>query len=198
MDANRRLWWVLGVMFTVSFGALLLIGSEIYREMPPIPETVVSEDGQVIYTRDDIQRGRQVWQTLGGQQVGSIWGHGAYVAPDWSADWLHREAVALLDLWAQDQYGADFNALGSEAQAGLKARLVREMRTNSYEADSDRIVISADRAEAMAQVHAHYRELFGNGTELESLREQYAIANDAIPSVEHRELMPAFFFWTAW
>ena len=66
MNPTRRLWWILGVMFVVSFGALLLIGSEIYREMPPIPETVVSQNGDVIYTRDDIQRGRQVWQTLGG------------------------------------------------------------------------------------------------------------------------------------
>jgi len=198
MDANRRLWWALGVMFTISFGVLLLIGSEIYREMPPIPETVVSEDGQVIYTRDDIQRGRQVWQTLGGQQVGSIWGHGAYVAPDWSADWLHREATALLEIWAEEQYRTGFDALGAEPQAGLKARLVREMRTNTYEVDTNRIVISTDRANAMAQVHAYYRDLFGNGAELESLREQYAIANDAIPSDEHRELMPAFFFWTAW
>tara|TARA_Y100001933_G_scaffold249603_1_gene284781 strand:- start:361 stop:2607 length:2247 start_codon:yes stop_codon:yes gene_type:complete len=185
-------------MFVVSFGALLLIGSEIYREMPPIPETVVSEDGEVIYTRDDIQRGRQVWQTLGGQQVGSVWGHGAYVAPDWSADWLHREAVALLEIWSQQQYGVEFDRLDSEAQAGLKARLVDEMRTNTHDPQTGSIVVSNERAEAISQVHEHYRELFGNGAELESLREEYAIANDAIGSAEHRELMPAFFHWAAW
>ena len=180
MNPTRRLWWILGVMFVVSFGALLLIGSEIYREMPPIPETVVSEDGEVIYTRDDIQRGRQVWQTLGGQQVGSVWGHGAYVAPDWSADWLHREAVALLEIWSQQQYGVEFDRLDSEAQAGLKARLVDEMRTNTHDPQTGSIVVSNERAEAISQVHEHYRELFGNGAELESLREEYAIANDAI------------------
>lgn len=198
MNPTRRLWWILGVMFTVSFGALLLIGSEIYREMPPIPETVVSEDGSIIFTRDDIQRGRQVWQTMGGQQVGSVWGHGAYHAPDWSADWLHREAVGLLEIWSLDRYGVAFDQLDEGAAAGLKAELRREMRTNSYDADRDRLVISPDRARAIEQVHAHYRDLFGNGPELEGLREQYAIANDAIPSLEHRELMPAFFFWSAW
>ncbi|MDT8448914.1 MAG: nitric-oxide reductase large subunit [Wenzhouxiangellaceae bacterium] len=198
MNSTRRLWWVLGVMFTVSFGALLLIGSEIYREMPPIPETVVSEDGSVLYTRDDIQRGRQVWQTLGGQQVGSVWGHGAYVAPDWSADWLHREATALLEIWARDEHGTSFGALDAEATAALKARLKREMRANTYDPQTGRVVVSAQRAEAIEQVHSHYRELFGNGVELETLREQYAIANNAISSPEHRELMPAFFFWSAW
>ena len=198
MNPTRRLWWILGVMFVVSFGALLLIGSEIYREMPPIPETVVSEDGDVIYTRDDIQRGRQVWQTLGGQQLGSVWGHGAYVAPDWSADWLHREAVALLDIWSGQEYGAAFDQLEPEAQAGLKARLVDEMRTNTYDPQTGSITVSSERAEAIAQVHSHYRDLFGNGAALESRREQYAIANDAIGSAEHRELMPAFFHWAAW
>ncbi|MGK7296838.1 MAG: nitric-oxide reductase large subunit [Candidatus Wenzhouxiangella sp. M2_3B_020] len=198
MNATRRLWWVLGVMFTISFGALLLIGSEIYRQKPPMPEAVVSEDGSVLYTKVEIQRGRQVWQTLGGQQTGSIWGHGAYVAPDWSADWLHREAVALLDIRAQDEYGKPFDQLNEGAKAGLKAELQAEMRANTYDPESGRIVVSEDRAEAIRQVHAHYRDLFGNDADFEALREQYAIANDAISSPEHRELMPAFFFWTAW
>ena len=44
---------------------------------------------------EEIQRGQAVWQSTGGMQQGSIWGHGGYVAPDWSADWLHREAIAL-------------------------------------------------------------------------------------------------------
>lgn len=59
--------------------------------MPPIPSAVVTENGETIYTRADIQKGRQVWQSIGGHQLGSIWGHGSYVAPDWTADWLHRE-----------------------------------------------------------------------------------------------------------
>ena len=57
--------------------------------------------GSVLYTRADIEQGRQVWQSIGGMQLGSIWGHGSYVAPDWTADWLHREAVAWLDIAAR-------------------------------------------------------------------------------------------------
>ncbi len=54
---------------------------------------MVAADGTVLMTRADILDGQEVWQSTGGQQMGSIWGHGAYQAPDWSADWLHREAV---------------------------------------------------------------------------------------------------------
>src|SRR6188768_1158413 len=101
MSANRRLWTGLGLLLAVSFGVLLWVGSEIHRVMPPIPRAVVTTTGETIFTKADIERGRQVWQSIGGHQLGSIWGHGSYVAPDWSADWLHREALAWLDRDAQ-------------------------------------------------------------------------------------------------
>ena len=107
MNANRRLWIGLGALLTLSFSVLLWVGTEIHRVMPPIPAQLVSETGEVLYTRADIEKGRQVWQSIGGQQLGSIWGHGSYVAPDWSADWLHREAEAVMDGWARKEAGVD-------------------------------------------------------------------------------------------
>lgn len=198
MTSPRRLWWALGLMFIISFGALGLIGGDIYRQAPPMPESVVDAAGTVLFTRDDIQRGRQVWQTTGGQQLGSIWGHGSYVAPDWSADWLHREAVALLDLWAQREFQRPHADLTAERKGALEARLRAEMRRNTYDAAAGSITVSADRAQAITQVAAHYESLFGTDPELRGLREQYAIAENAIADPAHRRLMPAFFFWTAW
>ena len=93
MNTTRKLWLGLAALLIASFAVLLWVGGEIHRA-PPMPERVVTESGRVVYTRADIEQGRQVWQSIGGQQLGSIWGHGSYVAPDWSADWLHREAVA--------------------------------------------------------------------------------------------------------
>ena len=77
-----------------------------YRQAPPIPERVVSRSGTLLMTQDQILTGQQVWQSTGGQQLGSVWGHGAYQAPDWSADWLHRETSALLDVWAEREGAA--------------------------------------------------------------------------------------------
>src|SRR5688572_6780812 len=111
---NRKLWIGLGTLLAVSFGVLLWVGTEIYRVMPPIPAQVVSERGEVLYTRADIEKGRQVWQSIGGHQLGSIWGHGSYVAPDWSADWLHREALELLNLEAQRLHAGRFDELGAD------------------------------------------------------------------------------------
>ena len=101
MNTNHRLWRWLGLIFVLSFGALGFIGYQIYLTAPPIPKAVVSADGDVIFTGAQVQAGQQAWLSSGGQQVGSVWGHGAYVAPDWSADWLHREALALQALRTQ-------------------------------------------------------------------------------------------------
>ena len=98
MTSTRKLWTALITLLVLSFGVLLLIGRDISIKAPPMPERVLSASGQTLYTKADIQRGRQVWQSMGGMQLGSIWGHGGYVAPDWSADWLHREATSVLDL----------------------------------------------------------------------------------------------------
>src|SRR3954447_26494747 len=123
MTDTRRLWKVLGTILLFSFGLLLLMGREIYLAAPPMPNALKSASGQTLYTLEDLQTGRQVWQSTGGQELGSIWGHGAYVAPDWSADWLHREATGLLDLWSKRDFGKSFDELDHSQQGALKARL---------------------------------------------------------------------------
>src|SRR5687768_16794657 len=114
MSSTRKLWILLIGLLVVSFSVLLWAGREISMAAPPMPERVVSETGQTVWTRADIQRGRQVWQSIGGMHLGSIWGHGGLVAPDWSADWLHREAVGVLDIWARRDHGAASYAMLSE------------------------------------------------------------------------------------
>ena len=91
----RRLWVIFAASMVIMFGTLLFFGAQIYHAKPPMPHDVRTASGRVIYTGADILRGQSVWQSTGGMQQGSIWGHGGYVAPDWSADWLHREALAL-------------------------------------------------------------------------------------------------------
>ena len=67
------------------------MGSKFIVKHHLFPQQYVSESGEKVITHDDILHGQTAWQTTGGMQVGSVWGHGAYQAPDWTADWLHRE-----------------------------------------------------------------------------------------------------------
>jgi nitric oxide reductase subunit B len=198
MNSNRKLWMGLGILLVVSFGVLLWVGTEIHRVMPPIPAKVVTDHGQVIYTRADIEKGRQVWQSIGGQQLGSIWGHGSYVAPDWTADWLHREAVAWLDSDARARHSAAFADLGPEDRAAAIARLTPRIRNNTFDAAADAIVIPAERAAAMATVATHYVALFGDDPALLDLRKAYAMKQATVLEPAHRQALTAFVWWSAW
>src|SRR3954447_3011380 len=138
----KRYWLALAVVILGSFAVLGTVGRKMISQAPPIPD-VYSPDGQLLFTGSSITDGQGVWQSIGGQEIGTVWGHGAYVAPDWSADWLHRESEYLLDTWAAHTGAANFAALNLEEQAGLKARLVKEERTNTYDGAQNRVVISA-------------------------------------------------------
>ncbi len=73
----KRLWVALGTVMVVSFAVLGYFGRELYRQAPPIPARVVTVTGEVIFTGQDISDGQNVWQSMGGQELGSVWGHGA-------------------------------------------------------------------------------------------------------------------------
>ena len=137
-------------------------------QAPPIPD-VYGTDGQLLFTGSSITDGQGVWQSIGGQEIGTVWGHGAYVAPDWSADWLHRESEILLNTWAARAGAANFEALGPDQQAIFKARLIREMRTNTYDASHNRVTLDADRAAAFERTSRLLYRRFCDG------RSAYAI-----------------------
>jgi nitric oxide reductase subunit B len=197
---HRILWIVLISVVVGSFTILGYQGSEVYRLAPPVPERVVTESGRVLYTGEQIKDGQNVWQSIGGQQVGSIWGHGAYVAPDWSADWLHREATWMLDRWARNEHGTTYEAANDEQKAALRARLAKELRTNRYDAATNTLVVSDIRAEALAAIGGHYDALFSDARsdDLTWRRKAYAIPANVIPDAERRQKLVAFFFWASW
>ena len=198
MDNTRKLWIGLGTLLAVSFAILLFMGGEIHRQAPPMPERVVATDGTLLFERADIERGRQVWQSFGGMQLGSIWGHGGYVAPDWSADWVHREALALLDLRSRRRESAAFNELDGAQQAALIGELRQTIRRNTYDPATATITLDEDRIAAVSNVAAHYESLFGNDPATASLREAYAMKNDTVADPDRRRSLAAFFWWTAW
>ncbi len=195
---HRPLWIGFGIALFIAFFILGFFGREVYRQAPPIPDRFVTDEGVVLLTEDDILTGQQVWQSTGGQQLGSIWGHGAYQAPDWSADWLHREATTLLDLWARREHGRTYDELPSETQAGLRARLQDTLRTNTYDAERGTVTVSRDRAEAFRLTAAHYDALYGGDSSLTGLRQSYAMQEVVVPDAERRRALTAFFFWTSW
>jgi nitric oxide reductase subunit B len=192
MGEYKKLWIALGIVLVASFAVLGGVGYKGIHSGPPTPAQVVTTDGSVVFTGEYIKDGQNVWQSIGGQEIGSIWGHGAYVAPDWTADYLHRESMYILNHWAQQEGAADYASLPLEKRAGLQARLEKTMRTNTYNADANTITIDPVRADAYRELAGYYGDVFGNG------RKEYAIPRNALTDVVKQQKMAAFFWWTAW
>jgi nitric oxide reductase subunit B len=186
----RKLWVAFTAVVVLSFAVLGWTGFRIYQEAPPVPTRVVTTDGRQLIGPDDIYSGQNVWQSIGGMEVGSIWGHGSYVAPDWTADWLHREAMFILDRWSGSP-GA-YEALPTEPRAALQSRLQQLMRTNTYDPGSGTLTVDPVRAEAFDDNVAHYSDVFTRG------RDEYAIPPGALTDTDNLRKLSAFFFWTAW
>lgn len=198
MAGYRKLWWTLIGVLAITFGVLGYFGTEVYREAPPIPDKFVSTNGNVIATEESVLDGQTAWQSVGGMQLGSIWGHGAYQAPDWTADWLHRELLAWLDIRAQEVFGKSYDELTGVQQNQLEYELKEEYRTNTYDKDSNEVILSERRIQAIEQTGEYYSKLFSDDPELRPTRVSYAMKENTLPSAERRAQMNDFFFWTAW
>jgi len=195
---TRKLWIGFIAVMVLSFAVLLWFGKEIYRQAPPIPVKVVKEDGTLLFTGQDIKDGQNVWQSLGGQEIGTVWGHGAYQAPDWSADWLHKEAVFILNKLALQQDGVTYDKLSEERQAFLKIVLQRDLRKNTYDPATGVLTVSDLRAQAIASNSLFYGGLFTNDPALADLRDAYSIPENSLKDQARVPLLNSFFFWISW
>ncbi len=189
-NRDRRWWIALAFVVVGSFAVLLQMGHSINQDKPPVPDVVVA--GETIMTAQDIMSGQAVWQSMGGQEIGSVWGHGAYVAPDWTADWLHREATFILDAWAKEAGGTTYDSLSPEQQGALKARLKQVLRTNTYDTTSNTVKLDPIRQQAWEAGVAYYSAMFRDG------HVKYAIPSGTLTDARQAEQMADFFWWTSW
>lgn len=194
----KKLWMIFAFVMIGSFAVLGYYGVEIYRQAPPTPAKVITSTGQQVFTSEQIKNGMNVWQSIGGQELGSIWGHGAYVAPDWSADWLHREAVFMVNKLSQNQFQKSFDDLNEEQKASVTKILQQEIRKNTYDPANGVLTISPLRAEAIEANSQHYRALFMDAPEMDGLRDDYAIAKNTVKDLDRMTMLNSFFFWASW
>jgi nitric oxide reductase subunit B len=188
----KRYWIAFASVVFIGFAVLGWAGYRIYQEKPPIPDRVVTQNGTVLIAAGEISEGQNVWQAMGGMELGSVWGHGSYVAPDWSADWLHRECIFILDAWSFRDEGKKYAEMSPEHQALYRERLSEMMRKNTYDQQTGNIVLDSIRGAAFAANVKHYSEVFSKG------KSEYAIPSGAVTDPVKLRQLASFFFWTSW
>lgn len=195
---QKKLWGIFAAVIVLSFGVLLYYGKEIYQQAPPIPTQVVNENGEVVYSETDIKNGQNVWQSTGGQELGSVWGHGSYVAPDWTADRLHREALIMLDLIANETYQKKYDELSHSEKNVVELELQQDIRKNTYDPATGIITISSNREAAAKELEIYYSKLFTDDPEFDQLRKDYAMRTNTLEDPVRLKELNAFFFWATW
>ncbi len=180
------------VCFIVAMGGLLLGGMFANREAPPYPSRVTGPDGAVLFTKEDILAGQDVFQRYGLMDHGSVWGHGTQRGMEFSAVTLHRTGEKLQDNISSAAYGRSYAQLNSEERDVVDVRTRRLMKTNTYDADSDTLRLSEGHVAALADVEGFWERTFREGDP------GYGFLPGTIPTEEERRQIGRFFFWAAW
>ena len=175
-----RTWVQVAILvFLFGFFVLGLLAYRTYVASPPIPLRAVAPGGETVFTARDVQKGQRVFLRNGLMQYGSIFGHGGYLGPDFTADYLRRAALAVARIRGVDGDVPD-------------AETIREFKENRYDPGSGDLRLTAAQAAAFGELREHYRQYFAQSSERTGLRTAPITAADDI----HR--LTAFFAWSAW
>ena len=186
--ANRRmvissLWLQVAIVtFLAGFAVLLYLAYRIHAEPPPIPGRVVAEDGSTLFTGDDIMAGQHIFQKYGLMQYGTIFGHGAYLGPDFTAQYLHEAANAMVD----------FHRGQGRAEAEAHKLTSNELKQNRFDPQSDVLHYTTSQTYAFHQLAKFYTRYFG------PVAEQTGLRRPAITDGDEIHQLTAYFAWSAW
>ena len=193
-DADLSPWWLrsVAIVMVLGFAALLAITSLAYRDAPPIPQQVLDSEGRVVFTGDDVSEGQEVFLKYGLMDNGSIWGHGAYLGPDYAAEALHRIGVDTSTAVASAQFGKSVAALTPAERAAVFAETAVELKTNRYDPATQRLQLTAAESIAYRQQLAAWTAYFRNPARNGGLQ------RDLISDPNELRQFTAFVTWAAW
>ena len=127
MDVSPLWLQAMLLTFVVGFAILGYLALRVHAEHAPVPGRVVDETGRLLMTREAILQGLEAFLTHGLMQFGSVYGHGAYLGPDFTADYLHRQAEFM-----RGYYGGGPEA-EEKGRAAAEEKVRRELQTNRYD-----------------------------------------------------------------
>ncbi|QNE89003.1 cbb3-type cytochrome c oxidase subunit I [Corynebacterium incognita] len=182
--------WVQGVALVMLFGFFVMgfLAYRTYDASMPLPKQIVSESsGEVILSEEEIVHGQALFQARGLQQYGSVMGHGAYLGPDYTAEYLRlsTEHAAKLN---EENGLPDFVSEGATPEDAI----VEEFRTNRYDEASGELKWTDNQIAAFEEIQKHYAQFFGPDSSSNGLPSNFITDKEDIHD------LTAFFAWTAW
>ncbi|MGB9429507.1 MAG: nitric-oxide reductase large subunit [Gammaproteobacteria bacterium] len=193
-EAPLSPWWVRSIVavMVLGFAVLILITVLGYRNAPPIPAKVVDAQGATLFTGEDVGSGQAVFLKYGLMDNGSIWGHGAYLGPDFSAQALHHIGEDTAEALAQQQFGKPLAQLIPMQQAAVRSQVAVELKTNRYDPATGTLALTPAETAAWHQQITHWTDYFKNPVGNGGLKPN--LITD--PTELHQ--FTAFVTWAAW
>ena len=187
-------WWKHSVILTVvvGFSILIWLATKSYQDAPPIPERVLSPSGEAVFTAQDVRKGQQVFLKFGLMENGTIWGHGAYLGPDFSAEYLHTLADDAQNLLARQLYHREMIQLTPEERQAVYAEVQHLLKTNRYDPRTNSLAFTEPESESFRRQIAKWK------TYLAQPRTNAGLPANYINDSEEVRQLTAFFAWTAW
>ncbi len=184
-------WWRYGVLITfiVGFGVLIWVSVSAYKTSPPIPERVVDPSGAVLFTGEDISSGQEVFLKHGLMDNGTLWGHGSYLGPDFSATYLHNLVVSTRDAL---RTGAGATGTASAPSLSLDEATGRILSANRYNPATRTLAFTSYEAASFQAQQEYWRGHFASS---ETSR---GLPASAISNAQELRQLTAFFAWAAW
>ena len=187
-------WWRNAVILIMVFGfsILLWLAARTYVDAPPIPEQVVSASSEMIFTGADILAGQEVFLKYGLMENGSIWGHGAYLGPDFSAEYLHTLSVDASETIAQQRFNRGLKDLTAAERSAVNAEVEATLKQNRYDAKTKLLTLTPVEIASYRNQIVKWTTYFAQPTNDVGLPASY------IKDAQELKQLTAFFAWAAW
>jgi len=178
-------FWMISI-FMVTI--LIYYTANLAKEVPPLPKQVVSVEGEVLYTYDDIVNGKAMFQQFDLMDYGSLLGMGAYLGPDFTTEFLHKRAEFLNNYYALEYYKKDFVDLDDMQKASIKVKVIEDVKKQTHLMESG-VTYTKASAEAYKSNKAYLVEFLTKGDEKRAWRANIIHEDEA-------KLISAFVDWS--
>src|SRR5215472_10191890 len=187
-------WWRVAALGTMAagFAVLILLTAKAYQNAPPIPDRFADPAGALVFTADDVVAGQQVFLKHGLMDNGTIWGHGGYLGPDFSAQSLHILALDLADRIARERLRRGYTDLTLEEKAAIDGAVALDLKANRYDPAAGTLALPAGAAQSFDGLVEYWTRYF-SGPERNG-----GLARDTVSDPRELRQLTAFFAWTAW
>ena len=168
------------IVLIIGFFIMGILTYYTYNDEPPIPAVVKSASGSILFSSADVMAGQGIFLRNGLMEYGSIFGHGAYLGPDFTAEYLHRAALSNIDYY------------GGSGSDTARTKTIQDFKTNRYDKSTGILVYTDAQGKAFEECRLYYASFFGEPTT------KFGLKPNAIRDAEEIRKLTAFFSWSAW